>query len=493
MTDINPHHERRWAILAILGLAQLMVVLDATIVNIALPSAQRALHFSNDNRQWIVTAYSLAFGSLLLLGGKISDLFGRKWTFIGGMIGFALASAVGGASQSFIMLAVARAFQGAFGAVLAPAALSLLTTTFTRSEERNKAFGVYGAIAGSGASIGLLLGGVLTQTLNWRFSMYVNDVIAIFALSGAVVLLHNIPNPEKPKVDIPGTVAVSLGLFALVFGFNRAQIDGWGAAITLVSLAAGVVLLVGFAVLETRIAQPLLPMRVVTNRNRGASFLSMLLPAAAMFGVFLFLTYYLQDNRGYSPIQSGLAFLPMTGIIMITAVTVSTVLLAKVGPKLLVTTGMILAAIGMAIFTRIGVSTSFVWPVLPGELVMGMGLGFIFATAMNSATIGVAPSDAGVASALVNAAQQVGGALGTALLSTIAASAATSFGTSHAAAVHSAAGKALLVERSSIHGYTTAFWISALIFVVGAVLSGLLYERGVKVTEESMGEPVLAH
>jgi EmrB/QacA subfamily drug resistance transporter len=494
MTDINPHHDRRWAILAILGLAQLMVVLDATIVNIALPSAQRALHFSNDNRQWIVTAYSLAFGSLLLLGGKISDLFGRKWTFIGGMIGFALASAVGGASQSFIMLAVARAFQGAFGAVLAPAALSLLTTTFTATGERNKAFGIYGAIAGSGASIGLLLGGVLTQTLNWRFSMYVNDVIAIFALSGAMVLLHNIPNPDKPKVDIPGTIAVSLGLFALVFGFNRAQIDGWGAAITLVSLAAGVVLLVGFALLETRIAHPLLPMRVVTNRNRAASFLGMLLPAAAMFGVFLFLTYYLQDNRGYSPIKSGLAFLPMTAIIMVTAVTVSTVLLAKVGPKVLVTLGMVLAAIGMAIFTRIGVTTSFVWPILPGELVMGAGLGFIFATAMNSATIGVAPSDAGVASALVNACQQVGGALGTALLSTIAASAATHFASSNAATVHSAAGKALLVERASIHGYTTAFWISALIFVVGAGLSAVLYQRGVKVTEESMGgEPVLAH
>jgi EmrB/QacA subfamily drug resistance transporter len=494
MNEINPHHERRWAILAILGLAQLMVVLDATIVNIALPSAQRALHFSNDNRQWIVTAYSLAFGSLLLLGGKISDLFGRKWTFIGGMIGFALASAVGGAAQSFAMLAAARALQGAFGAILAPAALSLLTTTFTETGERNKAFGIYGAIAGSGASIGLLLGGVLTQTLNWRFSMYVNDVIAVFALFGALSLLHNIPNPDKPKLDIPGTIAVSLGLFAVVFGFNRAQIDGWTAAVTLISLAAGVVLLVGFALTETRIAHPLLPMRVVANRNRAASFLGMLLPAAAMFGVFLFLTYYLQDNRGYSPIKSGLAFLPMTAIIMVTAVTVSTVLLAKVGPKLLVTAGMILAAIGMVLFTRIGVTTSFVWPILPGELVMGAGLGFIFATAMNSATIGVAPSDAGVASALVNACQQVGGALGTALLSTIAASAATHFATSNAATVHSAAGKARLVERASIHGYTTAFWISALIFVVGAGLSAVLYERGVKVTEESMGgEPVPAH
>ncbi len=492
MSDINPHHERRWAILAILGLAQLMVVLDATIVNIALPSAQRALHFSNDNRQWIVTAYSLAFGSLLLLGGKLSDLFGRKWTFVVGLIGFALASAVGGAAQSFIMLAVARAFQGAFGALLAPAALSLLTTTFSDGAERNKAFGIYGAIAGSGASIGLLLGGVLTQSLNWRFSMYVNVVFAIAAVAGAVMLLHNVGQDDKPRIDLPGTVAVSLGLFAVVFGFNRAQVDGWTAGITLVSLVVGVALLIAFAVLELRVAHPLLPLRVPAERNRGASFLAMLLSAAAMFGVFLFLTYYLQQNRGYSPIKTGLAFLPMTGAIMITAVTVSTVLLTRVGPKILVSVGMLLAGIGMAIFTSIGLHTAYASSALIGELVMGVGLGLVFATAMNSSTIGVAPSDAGVASALVNACQQVGGALGTALLSTIAASAASSFATSHARS-------ATLASQASIHGYTTAFWVAAGVFAVGAVSSALLYERNVKATVESADaeaerdrEPVLA-
>ena len=495
MSDVNPHHERRWAILAVLGLAQLMVVLDATIVNIALPSAQRALHFSNDNRQWIVTAYSLAFGSLLLLGGKLSDLFGRKWTFVVGLIGFALASAVGGAAQSFIMLAVARAFQGAFGALLAPAALSLLTTTFSDGTERNKAFGIYGAIAGSGASIGLLLGGVLTQSLNWRFSMYVNVAFAIAAVAGAVSLLHNVGQDDKPRIDLPGTVAVSLGLFAVVFGFNRAQVDGWTAGITLVSLVAGVVLLIGFAVLELRVAHPLLPLRVPAERNRGASFLAMLLSAAAMFGVFLFLTYYLQQNRGYSPIKTGLAFLPMTGAVMITAVTVSTVLLTRVGPKILVSAGMLLAGIGMAIFTSIGLHTSYASTVLIGELVMGIGLGLVFATAMNSSTIGVAPSDAGVASALVNACQQVGGALGTALLSTIAASAASSFGASHASGPRPSAA---LLSQSAIHGYTTAFWVAAGVFAVGAVTSALLYQRNVKVTvvgpggdAEAEREPVL--
>ena len=484
MNDVNPHHERRWAILAILGIAQLMVVLDATIVNIALPSAQRALHFSNDNRQWIVTAYSLAFGSLLLLGGKISDVFGRKWTFVIGLIGFALASAVGGAAQSFIMLAVARAFQGAFGALLAPAALSLLTTTFTETSERNKAFGIYGAIAGSGASIGLLLGGVLTEYLNWRFSMYVNVAFAIVAVAGAMALLHNIPQEDKPRIDLPGAVVVSLGLFAVVFGFNRAQADSWTAAITIVSLAVGVVLLIAFALLETRVAHPLLPLRVPAERNRGASFVAMLLSAAAMFGVFLFLTYYLQQTRGYSPIKTGLAFLPMTGAIMITAVTVSTVLLTRVGPKILVSLGMLLAGVGMAVFTQIGLHTSYASTVLIGELVMGVGLGLVFATAMNSSTIGVAPSDAGVASALVNACQQVGGALGTALLSTIAASAASSFVAGHATGPRPSA---TLLAQSAIHGYTTAFWVAAGLFAVGAVTSGLLYERNVRVTMESEG------
>ena len=476
MTE-NPHHERRWAILTVLGLAQLMVVLDATIVNLALPSAQTALHFSNGDRQWIITAYSLAFGGLLLLGGKISDLFGRKWTFIVGLAGFALASAVGGAAQSFLMLAVARAFQGAFGALLAPAALSLLTTTFTQASERNKAFGIYGAIAGSGASVGLLLGGVLTQTLNWRYAMYVNVIFAIIAGLGALRLLTNVAPTQKPRIDLPGVVTVTVGLFAVVFGFNRAQVDGWGAAVTLISLAVGVVLLVAFAGIELRSRHALLPLRVPANRNRGGSFLAMLISAAAMFGVFLFLTYYLQDNRGYSPITTGLAFLPMTAVIMLTAVSVSAVLLTRVGPKVLVSLGMLLAGAGMAIFTQIGTTTSYLWPVLPGLLVMGVGLGLIFAPAMNTATFGVAEDDAGVASALVNACQQVGGALGTALLSTIAASATSSYAAGHAALAHSGGGRRALMAQSAIHGYTVAFWVSAGLFLVGFVVTALLYER----------------
>src|SRR3954462_13785452 len=320
----NPHHERRWAILAMLGIAQLMVVLDATIVNIALPSAQKALGFTNDNRQWIVTAYALAFGSLLLLGGRIADLFGRKWTFVIGLLGFALASAFGGAAQSFGVLVAARALQGAFGALLAPSALSLLTTTFTDPEERGKAFGIFGAIAGGGAAIGLLLGGILTETLSWRWCLYVNLLFAIPAAASAVTLLVNQAQPQRARIDLPGVVTVTAGLFALFYGFRSAETRGWGEPLTIVALGLGAGLIVLFVVLERRVAHPLLPLRVVLDRERGGSYLAIGISGAGMFGVFLFLTYYLQLTLGFSPIQTGLGFLPMSAAIMATATTATT-------------------------------------------------------------------------------------------------------------------------------------------------------------------------
>src|SRR3954462_16031677 len=239
----NPHHDRRWAILATLGIAQLMVVLDATIVNIALPSAQKDLGFSNDNRQWIVTAYALAFGSLLLLGGRLADLFGRKWTFVIGLLGFALASAIGGLAQSFGVLVAARALQGAFGALLAPSALGLLTVTFEGSPDRNTAFGIFGAIAGGAASLGLILGGALTQVLSWRWCLYVNLVIAVPTTIVALRLLVNHTAPERDPIDIPGVLTSALGLFALVYGFSTAATDSWTAPATIVALVASPVLL----------------------------------------------------------------------------------------------------------------------------------------------------------------------------------------------------------------------------------------------------------
>jgi EmrB/QacA subfamily drug resistance transporter len=488
MTHANPHHERRWLILAVLGIAQLMVVLDATVVNIALPSAQKALHFTNDNRQWIVTAYALAFGSLLLLGGRISDLFGRKWTFIIGLLGFAGASAVGGASQSFGMLVGARAVQGAFGALLAPAALSLMTTTFTDPGERARAFGLYGAIAGSGASIGLLLGGALTDALSWRYTMYINLLFAIGATIGALALLVNQRPAERPRFDISGIAAVSGGLFSLVYGLSHAQTTSWGNTTTIGFLVAAGVLLAAFAVIERRVANPLLPGRVLADRDRAASLMSVGLGAAAIFGVFLFLTYYMQQNLRLSPVVNGVAFLPLTATIIVSAMVSSTRLLPRFGPRPLVVAGMSLGAAGMVYLTGLGVHSSYAAAILPSLVAMGLGFGMIFSSAINKATLGVRPADAGVASALVNANQQVGGSVGLALLSTMAATATNHFiGGQHPTAA--------LVAHATVHGYTTAFWWSAGIFALGAIVAALVYRPGtprVETVGEPLAEPALA-
>ena len=342
-----------------------MVVLDATIVNIALPSAQRSLGFSTDSRQWVVTAYALAFGSLLLLGGKLGDLFGRKWTFIAGLIGFAAASAIGGLAQSFGMLVVARALQGAFGALLAPSALSLLTVTFAGSPDRAKAFGIFGAIAGGGASVGLILGGVLTQTLSWRWCLYVNLLIALPTVLVALRLLQNHPPDSRPRIDIPGVLLACGGLFALVYGFSNAETHSWTAPLTIVSLAASVVLLVAFVAVESRKTDPLLPLHIVRDRARGGAYLSILLAGAGVFAVFLFLTYYMQENLGFSPIKTGLSFLPLTVALVVTSTTVQTKLIYRTGAKPLVAVGMTLGLIAMLLLTRLSPGAGYASHVLP--------------------------------------------------------------------------------------------------------------------------------
>ncbi len=488
----NPHHERRWLILFVVSIAQLMVVLDATVVNIALPSAQEALQFSNDQRQWVITAYALAFGSLLLLGGRIGDLFGRKRAFVVGLGGFAGASALGGMAQSFEVLVAARALQGVFGALLAPAALSILTTTFTDPEERGKAFGVFGAVAVGGAAIGLIMGGVLTQYLDWRWCLYVNLAFAIPAALAALPLLRNELPELRPRIDIPGALTATGGLFAIVYGLANSETHGWADVTTIAMLVAGVVLLAGFVVIQMRSANPLLPLRVVLDRDRGGSFLAMVLAGAGMFGVFLFLTYYLQQNLEFSPIQAGAAFLPMTLAIVIAAVSASTKLLPKFGPRPLIGGGMLLAAAGLVMLTGIGVDTAYVSHVLPGILLIGAGMGLVFSSAIATATFGVQPSDAGVASAMVNTMQQVGGSIGTALLSTMAASAVTS---QLAAASGRAGGTdSTLAAQAAVHGYTTAFWWAAGIFAVGGVIcAALLTRRSIDVAALPAGEPAFAH
>jgi EmrB/QacA subfamily drug resistance transporter len=454
-------------------------------VNIALPSAQEDLGFSNDARQWIITAYALAFGSLLLLGGKLGDLFGRKWAFIGGLLGFAVASAVGGAAGSFGVLVAARAAQGIFGALLAPSALALLAITFTDPAERGKAFGIFGAIAGGGSAVGLLLGGILTEWLDWRWCLYVNLLIAVPAAIAALRLIENVGHPTRPKLDIAGAALATSGLFALVYGFSNSEMNSWGHPVTIIALASAVVLLTTFVFVESRVANPLLPLRVIADRVRGGSYLAIGISGTALFAVFLFLTYYLQQTKGFSPIETGLAYLPMTAAIMITATSVNIKFLAKVGPRPLLVLGMVLGTAAMVWFAQLETTSSYAAHVLPGLVLLGVGMGNIFAPAISSATYGVAPSDTGVASAMVNTMQQVGGSIGTALLSSIFASAVTSYVESHPRTPQ-------VLGDAAVHGYTVAFWIAAGVFAMGAVVVAITMPPIRVATHESAAEPALA-
>ncbi len=461
-TSVNSTQDRRWLILGVIGLAQLMVVLDLTVMNIALPSAQLALHFATADRQWVVTAYALAFGSLLLFGGRLADLLGRKVTFLAGLAGFAAVSAIGGASVNFAMLIIVRACQGAFAALLVPSALSLLTTTFTEPKDRGKAFGIYGAIAAAGGAVGLL---------------YVNLIFAGVAFIGGAVLLQRQPSRGRPRLDVPGVVLVSGAVFCLVYGFSNAATHHWATPSTYGFLAAGVALGVAFAARQGRAAHPLLPPRVVLDRNRGGAYLSMLIGTAGLFGTFLFLTYYLQQTLGYSPLVTGFAFLPMSGGLIVTANLSTIALMPRFGPKPLVASGMLAAAGGTAWLAQLGPHTGYTTGVLGPLILAGVGLGMVIAPAINTGTFGVPPQDAGVAAATVTVGQMLGGSVGTSLLNTIFASAVASYTTAHPALAR-LIGRQALTGLALAHGYDTAFWWIAGIFSAGAVIAGTLLRPG---------------
>ena len=467
--DTSTPDPRRYRALAVIAIAQLMIVLDASVVTIALPSAQRALHISVANRQWVLTAYTLAFGGLLLVGGRIADYLGRKRSFVVSLLGFAAASALGGLAQDPAMLFGARALQGAFAAVMAPASLSLLSVAFTEERERARAFGVYGAVAGGGAAIGLVLGGVLTQYASWRWTLLVNAPIAVVAAVFALREVRESRASGERHYDLPGALMVTAGLLSLVYGFTKAETNGWGSALTVSLLAAGAVLVAGFVAREQRTANPLLPLRVVLERNRRGSFLASFLVGIALMGTFLFLTFYLQGTLHYSALRSGIAFLPFSAGVIVSA-TLASQLLPRVGPRALPTAGLAMATAGLAWFTQIGVHTSFAVHVLPAEILTSVGLGFAFVTFSSTALVGIHEHDAGVASALVNATQQVGGALGTALLNTIAATATAGYLATHHGPAAVAAG--------AVHGYSTGFVYSAAILAVaGLVAFGLVRGR----------------
>jgi EmrB/QacA subfamily drug resistance transporter len=488
---------QRWTALAFIGIAQLMVVLDATIVHIALPQAQADLQFSDADRQWVITAYSLAFGGLLIAGGRLGDLWGRKRVFLSGLIGFAVASAIGGAAMNTGMLLGARALQGVFAALLAPAALSLVAVTFPEGRERATAFGIFSAIAGAGGAVGLLLGGALTEYVDWRSCLYVNIVFAVVAVAGAVYFVHEHDEQRnRDRLDVPGAVLGTAGLVVLVYGLSRAEEAGWGDATTIGLFVAAVVLLAAFVLVERRVAAPLLPLRVVTDRNRAGAFLGVGLAMIGMFAQFLFLAYYFQLVAGYSPLTSGFAFLPHIAGLIVGTTQIATRLSGRMPVRRLMVPGLLTAALGMLLLTRLTVDSSYWALVMPATVLLGVGMGAAFMPAMTLATRGIRPQDAGVASAMVNTSQQVGGSIGTALLNTIAAGATAGWIATHA----SDAGAD--PAQAAVHGYVTAFWWATAIMLLAALIVAVLVrtdDRGASIPAAGAADangptmPVMAH
>jgi EmrB/QacA subfamily drug resistance transporter len=491
-TPAEPY-PRRWLALAVIAVTVLMIILDATIVNIALPSVSADLGISTATQQWIVTAYTLTFGGFLLLGGRIADFWGRKRTYLVGAAGFAVASALGGLAQNEAMLFAARALQGAFGALLGPASLALLTVLFTDAKERAKAFAVYGAIAGGGSAVGLLLGGVLTEYVDWRWCFWVNVPVAVVAIAAAIPFVPESKAPGETSYDIPGAVLVTLGLTSLVYGFTRVAqasqenavpggsgASGWTEPWALFFIGVGVVLVALFVVVELRVRNPLLPMRLVLDRNRGGAYLTSTLVGAGLIGAFFFLSLYFQQVLGYKPVEAGFASLPSTLGVLISAGAASA-LVPKLGPKPLMVAGGIIAAGGMFLLSLLDVDSGFWALAFPGQLLLGLGLGFTFVPLANLALVGVGEHDAGAASAVLQAVQQVGASIGTALLATLSVAAITAAATDEAA---DAAASGLNPQdpavaqaiglTSQVEGYTTAFTWAAGLLLVGALVSAVL-------------------
>ncbi|CAA9270146.1 MAG: Uncharacterized MFS-type transporter [uncultured Arthrobacter sp.] len=452
-TGISPRPSR-WAI-PVIALAQLMVTLDNSIVNIALPSAQADLGFSDGQRAWIVTSYALAFGSLLMLGGRLSDIIGRRRSFLIGVTGFAVASVLGGLAPNFPILVLSRALQGVFGALLAPAALSLLTVMFPSGRQRARAFGIFAAIAISGSAVGMLLGGVLTEYLNWRWCMYVNAGFAAVAFVGAFAALPS-PGPvERPRLDIPGTVLVAGGSFCLVFGLSIAETSGWASGRVIAPLIAGILLLTAFFLVQRNVASPLLPLRVILDRARGGALVTAFIAVISLFSATLFLTYMLQQQYGFSPLMTGLAFLPMVLTSMAAATAVPSLLLDRLGQRTLTVNGLLIAAGALYWLSFLTEDSTYFGGILTPLLLLGIGLGTSVSTSINRATSRTLPEDAGPASAAINAVQQIGGSIGLALLASIAATVTESSG-------------------SVTDGYGAAFFTAGLIFIATAAVVAIL-------------------
>jgi EmrB/QacA subfamily drug resistance transporter len=487
--------------LTVISATVLLIILDATVVNIALPAVSADLDIDAATQQWIVTAYTLTFGGFLLLGGRIADFWGRKRTYLVGTAGFAVASALGGLAQNEAMLFGARALQGAFGALLAPASLALMTVLFTDAKERAKAFAVYGAIAGGGSAVGLLLGGVLTEYADWRWCFWVNLPVAVITIAAGIRILPESKAPGDTRYDVPGAVLVTLGLASVVYGFTRVAMEsqenaqpggtgesGWTEPWALFFIGAGILLVAAFVVLELRTRNPLLPMRIVLDRNRGGAYLTSTLVGAGLIGAFFFLSLYFQQVLGYKPVEAGFASLPTTLGVLISAGAASG-LVPKLGPRPLMVVGGLLAAGGLFVMSFLDVDTGFWQLAFPGQLLLGLGLGFTFVPLANLALVGVGTHDAGAASAMLNATQQVGASIGTALLATLSVGAITDYFTDAVAGGRDPATDPLVGLEAQVAGYTTAFTWAAALLVVGALVSAFL----IQATKEDLPDELVVH
>jgi EmrB/QacA subfamily drug resistance transporter len=481
----DPASRRLAVALTVISASQLMVVLDATIVTVALPSIRTALHFSAVNLEWTISAYTLVFGGFLLLGGRLGDVFGRRRMFIAGLVIFTLASFAGGLATTSGWLIATRAFQGLGGAITAPTALALIGETFPDGPSRTRAMGIYAAMSGAGGAVGLLLGGILTSALSWRWVLFVNVPIGVLVAIAAPRVLARSARQAGTRLDIPGSATATAGMTALVYGLVRAPADGWRDPITDASFAAAFVLLAAFVVIETRSDHPTLPFGLLKDRNRSASYIIMLTLAGGIFAVFYFLTLYLQTDEGYGPLKAGLAFLPFSVGIAATSQIVSK-LMRRIPPRIFVTTGPLLGSLGLFWLSRLDDHSSYVTGVLGPIIVIAIGLGLTFVPLVLGVTSGVQPAELGIASAVLNTAQQVGGTLGLAILVTIAAD-ATKNAVHAAPAAHTPQQIRELALAASLHGYTTAFVVGACIALAAFAVALVAARPPAPPTSSSIG------
>lgn len=461
--EAEPHHRlgsRKWVALGFVSVAALMLALDSATLNIALPSAQAELGFSDASRQWLFTAGLTAVG-LLLLGGRVADYFGRKRVFIAGLVGVTAASLLAGAANGLLMLTSARVLYGLSAAMLAPAALSLLVVMFTDPRERGKAFGVYFSVIASGAAVGQVLSGALVEYLGWRACLLVNVPIGVLALVGGLRCLRASPPPAAPRIDGAGVLLSTAGLLMLAYGTSGAFEHGWSSPLAIGPIAAAVALLAAFWWVQTRVAHPLLPPRILRDRDRGGCYLTLALAASGLLGLFVFLSYYFQGVLGYSPLQAGLAFLPTSVCAWLGSVLAGR-LMSRAAPRTVLVPALLTAAAGVLMFTRLDVGGSFLTQVLPTEILLGLGMGVTFVTAIGTATRGVAGSDAGVAAAMVSTAQDAVGPVGIALLNSIAAASTAGYAGSGSS------------PQALVHGFTTAAGWAVGILLVAALLVAFL-------------------